>query len=151
MSINNKILVIHGPNLNILGLREPQIYGTTSLNDVNNNLRQIGLLNNIEIECFQSNHEGELITKTQNMITEKCDFIIVNPAGYTHTSIAWRDAFLAIKIPFIEIHLSNIFSREDFRHKSFFSDIATAIISGFGTHGYELALNYAIRQISNKE
>ncbi|MFN8770439.1 MAG: type II 3-dehydroquinate dehydratase [Neisseriaceae bacterium] len=148
---SGKALVLHGPNINMLGSREPEIYGRTALKDIDDNLKKIGKLHNIMVECFQSNSEGELITKTQSAITILYDFIIVNPAGYTHTSIAWRDAFLAVKIPFIEIHLSNIFSRENFRHKSFFSDIAVAVISGLGTDGYELALNYAIRQISNKE
>ena len=146
-----KILILHGPNLNLLGKREPHIYGNTSLNDVNQSLKTLATPHNVEVECFQSNHEGDLITKTQEVLDNPCEFIIINPAGFTHTSIAWRDALLAIKVPFIEVHLSNIFAREKFRHKSYFSDIAVAVVSGLGIHGYELALNYAIEHISNKE
>ena len=146
-----KLLVLHGPNLNLLGLREPEIYGTTTLKDINNNLMNLGATHNANIECFQSNSEGELIDKTQSSIVEQYDFIIVNPAGLTHTSIAWRDAFLSQKSPFIEVHISNVYARETFRHKSYFSDIATAVISGLGILGYELALTYIFRQLSHKE
>lgn len=139
----HKLLVLHGPNLNLLGTREPELYGKTTLNDINNNLTKLGELNQIKVECFQSNIEGELINKTQTALNN-FDFMIINPAGLTHTSIAWRDAILATGKPFIEVHLSNIYSRETFRHKSYFSDIAIGAISGLGAHSYELAMLYAI-------
>ena len=146
-----KILILNGPNLNLLGKREPHIYKNTSLDDINHSLHTLATAHNITLECFQSNYEGELITKTQETLDTPCEFILINPAGFTHTSIDWRDALLAVNIPFIEVHLSNIFAREEFRQKSYFSDIALAVISGLGVHGYELALNYAIEHISNKE
>jgi 3-dehydroquinate dehydratase-2 len=146
-----KILVLHGPNLNLLGLREPEIYGTTTLQQLNDTLGQMGQSAGITVECFQSNHEGELVSKTQELITKTYAFTIVNPAGLTHTSVIWRDALLAVNQPFIEVHLSNIFSRETFRHFSYFSDIAVGIISGLGITGYELALSYAIQYILKKE
>jgi 3-dehydroquinate dehydratase II len=139
----HKFLVLNGPNLNLLGAREPELYGKTTLNDINNNLNKLAELNQIEIECFQSNSEGELINKTQTALNN-FDFMIINPAGLTHTSIAWRDAILATGKPFIEVHLSNIYSRETFRHNSYFSDIAIGVISGLGAHSYELAILYAL-------
>ena len=139
----HKILVLHGPNLNLLGSREPDVYGSTTLNDINNQLTTIGESHQLQIECFQSNIEGELINKTQESL-HSFDFMIINPAGLTHTSIAWRDAVLATKKPFIEVHLSNVYTRESFRHKSYFSDIALGVISRLGANGYELALQYAI-------
>ncbi len=138
------ILVIHGPNLNLLGIREPSIYGTVTLEEINGNLAKLAEKEGIGLDCFQSNTEGELIDRIQQAGAEKTDFIIINPAAYTHTSIALRDALGATRIPFIEIHLSNIFARESFRQKSFFSDMAVGVISGLGAKGYELAFNYVL-------
>lgn len=147
---NKKILVLHGPNLDILGMREPEIYGKTTLTEINTNLISAGDSHNITVECFQSNSESELINKLHLGINNHYSFIIINPAGFTHTSVALRDALLATSTSFIEVHLSNIFSREEFRHKSFFSDKAIAVISGLGVVGYEFALSYAIKYISKE-
>jgi 3-dehydroquinate dehydratase II len=138
------ILVIHGPNLNLLGIREPSIYGTVTLEEINGNLAKLAEKEGANLNYFQSNAEGELIDRIQQASAEKIDFIIINPAAYTHTSIALRDALAATRIPFIEVHLSNIFARESFRQKSFFSDMAVGVISGLGAKGYELALNYVL-------
>ena len=143
-TVVTKILVLHGPNLNMLGLREPEIYGDVTLDDIDRNLRQVAENAGVMFETFQSNAEGELIDRIQQALSDGTDFIIINPAAYTHTSVALRDALAAIKLPFIEIHLSNIFARESFRHKSYFSDLAVGVISGFGAKGYELALAYAL-------
>ena len=134
-----KVLVIHGPNLNMLGKREPAIYGKTTLNDINKKLENLGKKLGIAVDTFQSNHEGEIVEKIQDVIG-KCQGLIINPAAYTHTSIAIRDALLIIDAPIIEIHLSNIYKREAFRHKSMIADIATAQIAGFGILGYSMAL-----------
>lgn len=134
------ILVIHGPNLNLLGIREPEIYGKTTLDDINRKLYEISLAAEARLEVFQSNSEGELINRVQQAMRDETDFIIINPAGLTHTSIALRDALAATGLPFIEIHLSNIYAREVFRQKSYFSDLAIGVISGLGAKGYELAL-----------
>ncbi|MCO6427611.1 type II 3-dehydroquinate dehydratase [Nitrosomonas communis] len=134
------ILVIHGPNLNLLGIREPEIYGKTTLDDINRKLYEISLAAEARLEVFQSNSEGELINRVQQAMRDETDFIIINPAGLTHTSIALRDALAATGLPFIEIHLSNIYAREAFRQKSYFSDLAIGVISGLGAKGYELAL-----------
>lgn len=147
----NKVLVLHGPNMNLLGTREPKIYGTITLNDLNQDLIRLGNKVNIEVICYQSNHEGELIDYTQQASRDNYVGIIINPAGYTHTSIAWRDAIFAVDIPFIEVHISNIFSREEFRHKSYFSNIAAGVISGFGTHGYILALQHILNWNNNPD
>ena len=138
------ILVIHGPNLNLLGIREPAVYGTVTLEEINGNLTKLAEKDGISLNYFQSNAEGELIDRIQQASAEKIDFIIINPAAYTHTSIALRDALAATRIPFIEIHLSNIFARESFRQKSFFSDMAVGVISGLGAKGYELAFTYVL-------
>lgn len=145
-----KIYILNGPNLNLLGQREPEIYGSKTLNDIVQNLNAKAEKSGIEIESFQSNFEGELIEKTAYFMKNPCDFLIINPAAFTHTSIAWRDTLSAIKIPFIEVHLSNIYAREEFRQKSYFSDIAVGVISGLGDYGYELALDYAINFIKRK-
>lgn len=142
--VAKKILILHGPNLNLLGLREPEIYGDVTLADINRNLFQIAEDAGVTLETFQSNAEAELIDKIQQALSDGTNFIIINPAAYTHTSVAMRDALAAIKLPFIEIHLSNIFSRESFRQKSYFSDLAIGVISGLGAKGYELALTYAL-------
>jgi 3-dehydroquinate dehydratase-2 len=141
------ILVLHGPNLNLLGIREPKHYGNLTLSAINQTLSEQAKLANITLETFQSNAEADLISKIHSFATQKLDFIIFNPAAFTHTSIALRDALSAIKVPFVEVHLSNVYARESFRHHSYFSDIAVGVISGLGAHGYKLALDYAIEHI----
>ena len=143
------ILVLHGPNLNLLGLREPQHYGNATLDSINQTLSNKAKLANITLESFQSNSEADLIDKIQSIATKSVDFVIINPAAFTHTSVAMRDALSAVKVPFIEVHLSNVFAREAFRHHSYFTDIAVGIISGLGAKGYELALDYAIEKINH--
>ncbi|AEJ02493.1 3-dehydroquinate dehydratase [Nitrosomonas sp. Is79A3] len=138
------ILIIHGPNLNLLGVREPEIYGGVTLQDINRNLSRLTENTGVKLDFFQSNAESALIDRVQQTMSDGTDFIIINPAAYTHTSIALRDALAAVKLPFIEVHLSNIYSRESFRQKSYFSDSAIGIISGLGAKGYELALEYAM-------
>ena len=138
------ILVLHGPNLNLLGNREPSIYGTVTLDEINSNLANIAAEAGARLAHFQSNAEAELINRIQSARQEQIDVIIINPAAYTHTSIALRDALAATGIPFIEVHLSNIFSREPFRAKSYFSDLAHGVITGLGPSGYELALGYVL-------
>ncbi len=135
-----RILVLHGPNLNLLGTREPESYGDTTLAQINERMSALAKELGDDLTFFQSNHEGELIDAIHDALDNDIDFIIFNPAAFTHTSVALRDAVLAVNIPFIEVHLSNIHQRETFRHKSFFSDIASGVICGFGAHGYEMAL-----------
>ena len=142
------ILVLHGPNLNLLGLREPEHYGNVTLAGINDSLQAQAKLANITLEAYQSNAEAEIVAKIQSLASlssakSKVDFIIINPAAFTHTSISIRDAISAVKIPFIEVHLSNVFARESFRHHSYFSDIAVGVISGLGAEGYNAALRYA--------
>jgi 3-dehydroquinate dehydratase-2 len=137
-------LVIHGPNLNLLGGREPEVYGSTTLDEINGSLQVLAHEAGVKLSSFQSNGEGELINRIHEAIDNGIDFIIINPAAYTHTSIALRDALAATGLPFIEVHLSNIFARESFRRKSYFSDLALGVISGLGAKGYELALKYAL-------
>lgn len=138
-----KILVLHGPNLNLLGWREPSHYGSDSLDEINARLKQQAAAAGVELEAFQSNSETALIEKIQQARNDT-RFILINPAAYTHTSVAMRDALAAVGIPFVEIHLSNVFAREPFRHHSYFSDLAVGIISGLGARGYELALQFAL-------
>ena len=138
------ILVIHGPNLNLLGVREPEVYGSTTLDEINGSLQVLAHEAGVKLSSFQSNGEGELINHIHEAINNGIDFIIINPAAYTHTSIALRDALAATGLPFIEVHLSNIFARESFRRESYFSDLALGVISGLGAKGYELALKYAL-------
>ena len=135
------LTVIHGPNLNLLGKREPQHYGSSSLEEINSQLSNEAKTANVSIEIFQSNSESDIVSKIQEL---KSDFIIINPAAFTHSSVSIRDALSAMNIPFIEVHLSNIFSREAFRKESFFSDLAVGVISGLGPEGYIAALNYAV-------
>lgn len=142
------VLVLHGPNLNLLGLREPEHYGKATLDSINQALVSKAKAANIELETFQSNAEAELVTKIQSLAIKKADFVIINPAAYTHTSVAMRDALAAVKVPFIEVHLSNVYAREAFRHHSYFTDIAVGVISGLGAQGYELALDYAITTLN---
>lgn len=141
---SKSILVLHGPNLNLLGRREPEVYGSMTLEEINENLLNLAKKSGIKLVAFQSNMEGELIDRIQQAMDDDVDFIIINPAAYTHTSIALRDALAATGLPFIEVHLSNIFSRESFRKGSYFSDLALGVISGLGAKGYELALKYAL-------
>ena len=139
-----KVLVLHGPNLNLLGTREPEVYGRVTLDEINRSLSKIAENAGIRLEHFQSNAEADLIGRIQQTISDETNFIIINPAAYTHTSVALRDALVAVKLPFIEVHLSNIFARETFRRESYFSDLAVGVISGLGPQGYELALEYAL-------
>jgi 3-dehydroquinate dehydratase-2 len=138
------ILVLHGPNLNLLGEREPQHYGKQTLEDINQALKNIASAKSVQLETMQSNSEADLVNKIQSLSKDKFDFLIINPAAFTHTSVAMRDALSAVKVPFIEVHLSNVYAREPFRHHSYFSDIAVAVISGLGAEGYVAALNFAI-------
>ena len=141
------ILLLNGPNLNLLGTREPEVYGATQLHDIEQRATQVANEHGHELYCFQSNGEHELIDRIQHAAREGVDFIVFNPGAFTHTSVALRDALLAVDIPFIELHLSNTFAREEFRHVSFFSDIAKACLFGFGAQGYELAITAASRYI----
>lgn len=136
------ITVLNGPNLNLLGQREPEIYGSISLSDIQNMMLESIKNTKFSMDFLQSNKEYELVDKVQSLMHKKDQFIIINPAAFTHTSVAIRDALQAIKIPFIEVHLSNIYAREDFRKKSYFSDIAVGTISGLGADGYLLALKF---------
>jgi 3-dehydroquinate dehydratase-2 len=139
-----QILVLHGPNLNLLGSREPQYYGSDGLAKINERL--VAQANTAGLRCatFQSNHEGALVDRVQAAITDGTAFVVINPAAYTHTSIALRDALAAVKLPFIEVHLSNVHARESFRHHSYFSDLAVGVICGLGAAGYGYALDAAI-------
>ena len=139
-----KILVIHGPNLNLLGSREPDVYGSDTLASIDQALTQLAAQHDIELETFQSNVEGEIVGRIQQAGSDQTQYIIINPAAFTHTSIAIRDAFLASNVSFIEVHLSNVYAREDFRKHSFLSDIATGVISGFGKNSYLLAFDAAV-------
>jgi 3-dehydroquinate dehydratase-2 len=143
---NSKILVLHGPNLNLLGSREPQHYGCDTLEDINQRLMQQAQQSGASLEAFQSNSESGLIDRIHQAGRDGVNFILINPAAFTHTSVALRDALSGVNIPFVEIHLSNVFARESFRHHSYFSDLAVGIISGLGAKGYELALEFALAQ-----
>ena len=141
------ILILHGPNLNRLGSREPGVYGATTLEQINQHLRELASQRGHHLLSLQSNAEHELIERIHAAGDEAIDFIIINPAAFTHTSVAIRDALLAVSIPFIEVHLSNVYKRESFRHHSYFSDVAEGVICGLGALGYELALQAAIEKI----
>lgn len=138
------ILVLHGPNLNLLGTREPEQYGLVTLREINEALARRARASDARLDTFQSNAESDLIERVQAAPREGVDFIIINPAAFTHTSVALRDALSAVRIPFVEVHISNVFARESFRHHSYLSDIAVGIISGLGARGYELALEFAL-------
>jgi 3-dehydroquinate dehydratase-2 len=139
------VLVIHGPNLNLLGVREPGVYGRETLAAIDRRLAEAGRAAGTQVRCFQSNLEGELVDRVQQAKGERADFIVLNPAGYTHTSVALRDALAGVAIPFIEVvHLSNIQAREAFRRRSYFSDLAVGTICGLGSRGYDFALEYAL-------
>lgn len=140
------ILVLHGPNLNMLGQREPEIYGRITLDEINDKLQKLAQSGGARLLHFQSNAESELVNRVQLARQDGTDFIIINPAAFTHTSVALRDALAAVDIPFVEVHLSNVFAREAFRKESYFSDLAVGVISGLGATGYELALEYALKQ-----
>jgi 3-dehydroquinate dehydratase II len=141
---SKKILLIHGPNLDMLGTREPGIYGTENLAAVNKRLSSMARRAGVTLEVFQSNHEGALIERVHSAKKQGIAWIIVNPGGLTHTSVALRDAFAGAAIPFVEVHLSNIYAREAFRHHSYFSDLAVGTICGLGSRGYDLALQFAM-------
>jgi len=143
-----KILVLHGPNLNLLGLREPSVYGTQTLDDLNKQLIIQAQAHDIALECQQHQAESALIEAMHQAHRDTIDFVVLNPAAFTHTSIALRDAMLAVNIPFIEVHISNPLSRESFRHTSYFSDIARGVITGLGTYGYLLALDAIIHELT---
>lgn len=140
-----RILILHGPNLNLLGTREPHIYGSRSLGDIDRDLQALGESLGVSVSTFQSNHEGALVDRIQQARGEGCDFLIVNAAAYTHTSVAIRDAIAGVAIPCIEVHLSNVHRREPFRHHSYLSDIALGVICGLGEAGYDAALRFAAR------
>ena len=142
-----KILVLHGPNLNLLGRREPDHYGRTTLAEIDADLQALAGQHKLQLECLQSNAEHELIGKIQAAASEGVDRIIINPAAFTHTSVALRDALAATAIPFIEVHLSNVHAREAFRRHSYFSELAVGVISGLGAYGYQLALLATIKQL----
>lgn len=141
------ILVLHGPNLNMLGTREPEVYGYETLADIDDRLRSLAAEQGHHLLHLQSNAEYELIERVHEARAEGVDFIIINPAAFTHTSVALRDAMLASGIPFVEVHLSNVHAREPFRHHSYFSDIAEGVICGLGSQGYDLALQAALKRI----
>ena len=143
-----RLLVLHGPNLNLLGTREPNHYGQTTLADINLALAERAATANVDLESFQSNHEGALIERVHAAREQGVRFIIINPAAYTHTSVALRDAMAAVAIPFIEVHLSNVHAREAFRQHSYFSDLAIGVICGLGSEGYLLALEYALGRLA---
>lgn len=143
-----RFLILHGPNLNLLGEREPEVYGTTTLAEIDARLLDLATTQGNELSSFQSNAEHELVDKIHEAKKSGVDFILINPGAFTHTSIALRDAMLGTEIPFIEVHLSNVFSREEFRKASYLSDIAVAVVSGLGDYGYELALMGAERYLT---
>ena len=144
-------LLINGPNLNLLGSREPEVYGATTLKDIEARSKAVAKELGHKLACYQSNAEHDLIDRVQQAAKDGVDFIVFNPGAFTHTSIALRDAFLAVAIPFIEIHLSNTFAREEFRHNSYFSDIASSCLFGFGAYGYELAVQAASQYVANAD
>jgi 3-dehydroquinate dehydratase-2 len=145
--MNETIWVLHGPNLNLLGTREPGIYGATTLAQIDRMLADDGVAAGVHVESFQSNHEGALVERIHAARDAQVAFFIINPAAFTHTSVAIRDAFAGIGIPFVEVHLSNVHKREPFRHHSYFSDLAVGVIAGLGPTGYRCALQFAIETI----
>jgi 3-dehydroquinate dehydratase-2 len=146
-SSQRRVLVLHGPNLNLLGSREPEVYGRETLAAIDRRLAATGQASSASVLSFQSNLEGELINRVHKAKTEGVDFIIINPAGYTHSSVALRDALAGVGIPFVEVHLSNVHSREAFRHRSYFSDLAVGVICGLGSRGYDFALEFALKRV----
>lgn len=146
----SQVLVLNGPNLNLLGQREPEKYGALTLQDIEKNLTEQAQELGVSIDFFQSNSEGALIDRVQATAGDGTQIVIINPAGYSHTSIALRDAFLGVATPLIEIHISNIYQRESFRHHSYFSDIAAGVLAGFGPAGYGMALTAAVAHIKKQ-
>jgi 3-dehydroquinate dehydratase II len=144
----SRLLVLHGPNLNLLGTREPDVYGRVTLAEIDKALAEKARMAGAELSSFQSNHEGAIVDRIQQARTEQVDFVLINPAAYTHTSVAIRDALAGVALPFIEIHLSNVHKREAFRHHSYFSDLAEAVICGLGWKGYLYALDYALERLA---
>lgn len=149
MSQTHRILLLNGPNLNMLGAREPKHYGSISLVSIEAKIQTLATQHNVKMECFQANSEEKLINKIHESF-QQVDFILINPAAYTHTSVALRDALLAVSIPFVEIHLSNVHKREPFRHHSYFSDVAEGVICGLGAKGYEFAFLFAMDYLAKK-
>lgn len=145
------LLLLNGPNLNLLGTREPGVYGDATLESIEARIADLAAKMGHDLAAFQSNAEHELVDRVQQAGANNVDFILLNPGAFTHTSVAIRDALLAVSIPFIEVHLSNVFAREDFRHSSYFSDIAAGCIFGLGAYGYEIALQAASRQLSEEK
>jgi 3-dehydroquinate dehydratase-2 len=145
---SGSVLVLHGPNLNLLGTREPDIYGRETLADIDRRLAATARAAGLALRSFQSNHEGELVDRIQQAARDRLGFILFNPAAYTHTSVALRDALAAVRIPFIEVHLSNVHAREPFRRHSYFAELAVGTISGLGSQGYDLALAYALARLA---
>jgi len=143
-----RVLVLHGPNLNLLGSREPAVYGAQTLAQIDADLQALAPALELTVECFQSNHEGELVDRIQAASAAGFGFIVINPAAFTHTSVAIRDALAAVAIPFVEVHLSNVFAREAFRHHSHLSDLAAGVICGLGAQGYEFALRAAAARLA---
>jgi 3-dehydroquinate dehydratase-2 len=148
MSLSPLIWVLHGPNLNRLGTREPEIYGAATLEQINQMVAGRAKALGVDIDCFQSNHEGALIERIHQAASASVKFMVINPAGFTHTSVALRDAIASVAIPFIEVHLSNVHRREPFRHHSYFSDLAEAVICGLGPQGYLAAIEFAAQRIT---
>jgi 3-dehydroquinate dehydratase-2 len=146
----SRLLVLHGPNLNLLGTREPDVYGRITLAQIDQALAEKAQAAGAELSSFQSNHEGAIVDRIQQARTEHVDFVLINPAAYTHTSVAIRDALAGVALPFVEIHLSNVHKREAFRHHSYFSDLAEAVICGLGWKGYLYALDFALERIALK-
>jgi 3-dehydroquinate dehydratase-2 len=142
------VLILHGPNLNLLGTREPAIYGRETLAEIDGRLGAMVRATGLDCGTFQSNHEGALVDRIHQAKRDGVGFIIFNPAAFTHTSVALRDALAAVEIPFIEVHLSNVHAREAFRRRSYFSDTAVGTITGLGSEGYDLALAYALRRLA---
>jgi len=149
-SSRSRVLVLHGPNLNLLGTREPRVYGREALSAINRRLMAAGRTAGTKVLCYQSNVEGELIERIQQAARNGVRFIVFNPAAYTHTSVALRDALAGVAIPFIEVHLSNVHAREPFRHRSYFSDLAVGTICGLGSRGYDFALDFALKATALK-
>ncbi len=141
------VLVINGPNLNTLGSREPEIYGSTTLADIEAGLRAQAEASGLTVDTFQSNHEGAIVDRLHVARTDGTRFVIINPGAFTHTSVAIRDAFAAVAIPFCEVHISNVHAREEFRKHSYLSDLAVGVLTGFGAFGYTMAMSYVIEQL----
>ena len=146
----NKILILNGPNLNLLGTREPQVYGHTTLADVETQMAKLASERGVDAECFQSNHEGALIDRIHAARAQGVAYIMINPGGLTHTSVALRDALAGVAIPFIEVHISNVHKREEFRHHSYLSGIAEAVLCGFDTSGYSMAMHFICDKLQAK-